>query len=158
MRRFFAVMCLLFFFCTVGVLLMTIDVGEQTEEDTEEFTATVSEIRTTDMGNEGYIDIFTDEYDTSLYISAKLSKEADISDLTKGDKIVFRVEDSKASMLGQVAFVDIVSLANEHKTYISLSDYNAHTQAAMVPVRISAIVFAIVFLTLALILIKKNKH
>jgi len=146
----------LLFVGMLGILFIISDADNQTEQNTKSFAATVSEIQVTNIGDGRYIDVFTEEHKTSLFISSELSKEIDISDLQKGEKIVFRIANKKASLFDQVAFIDIVSLESEHKTYISLSDYNAHTKSSIAPARIAATVLAVVFLSVAVYLFVKQ--
>lgn len=142
----------------IGILFIMGDDDRQTEQNTEEFVATVFEIRITDLDNGGYVDIFTEEYDTSLFISSELGAKMDISELQKGEKIAFRIERKKAELLDQVEFIDIVSLESQYKTYISLSDYNAYKKESLMPARIVAVALTTFFFFAAVyIWIKRNK-
>ena len=139
----------IFFFGTSGVLISMNSIDKQTEKNTTEFMATVTNVETTYTGEKIHIEIYTEEYDDTLHISTNVSKKIDMDDinnLKKGQKILFRIQSNMLEQFKNTGFGNIVSLKTSEKEIFSLISYNKYIHDSALPARIAGIVLASMFL------------
>ena len=142
------ILCMISFFGTIGLLISMNSIDKQTEQSTTEFMATVTHVETTYTEKNTYIEVYTEEYGTMLYISTTISRKINIDDITNlqnGQKILFRVENNKLDEFEKAEFVNVVSLKTTEKEIFSLSSYNEYIHESVIPARITGIVLITVF-------------
>lgn len=147
------VVFLLLFVATVGLIISMSKIDKQTDATTTLYTATVTGVDITDMGDKASAEIHTREYRTSLYISTNIAKSIkmeDIRSLKDGQTISFRIENIKVRQMNEVEFVNIVSLRTDTKEILSLDDYNKFIYNSAYPARVASVVMALLFLTASL--------
>ena len=155
--------CSVFFFLvTIGIFISMFQIDKQTEDITIEYSATVRRIHINNSVKNKWVQIETEEYDSSLYISVNISKNIDIrkiESLKQGEKIFFRIVDTEAEQLNSVDFVDIVSLKTETNDIFTLEDYNHFMRVSARPARIADITVALLLLVVSIlcfVFIKRN--
>ncbi len=155
--------CSVFFFLvTIGIFISMFQIDKQTEDITIEYSATVRRIHINNSVKNKWVQIETEEYDSSLYISVNISKNIDIrkiESLKQGEKIFFRIVDTKAEQLNSVDFVDTVSLKTETNDIFTLEDYNHFMRVSARPARIADITVALLLLVVSIlcfVFIKRN--
>ena len=155
--------CSVFFFLvTIGIFISMFQIDKKTEDITIEYSATVRRIHINNSVKNKWVQIETEEYDSSLYISVNISKNIDIrkiESLKQGEKIFFRIVDTKAEQLNSVDFVDTVSLKTETNDIFTLEDYNHFMRVSARPARIADITVALLLLVVSIlcfVFIKRN--
>jgi len=151
---------LILFIVTVGLIVFMSKIDKQTEETTTLYTATVKNVDITDTGTNVSLEIFTEEYSTSLLVSTNIAKHLsldDIKELNAGQAVFFRIDDAKSEQMNTVAFLDIVSLKTEAKEIFSLEEYNELIHESAKPARILGYILSVLFLSIALICFFKIK-
>lgn len=150
-------------FCagTFGLLISMINIDKQTESTTTFLSATVDAIKITDTGSKIYVEIHTKEYHAVLLISTNITQNIDLNDirnLHNGQKIFFRVENSKIGQMNNVTdqtndvnLINIISLQTETNNILSLEDYNQYIKNAAYPARIACVMMALLFLSISFI-------
>lgn len=86
------------FIATIGLIISINKIDKQTENTTTSYIATVIDVDITDTGNGVFAEIYTNEYNTTLYISTNICKNIrmdDVKNLEKGKTIFFRIENMK---------------------------------------------------------------
>lgn len=155
---------LLFFVATIGLIISMSKIDKQTENTTTFYTATVIGVDVTNTGENIFAEIHTKEYNTSLHISANISKNIrmdDVRNLRNGQTIFFGIENIKVRQMNKVEFVNITSLKTETKDILSLEEYNKCIHNSVYPARIASIVMALLFLSISLfcyLKIKRNNN
>lgn len=144
---------------TVGILFCMRNIDKQTEDTTTLYSATVETIKITDTGKHIYTEIHTKEYHAVLMISTNTTQNIDLNDirnLQNGQRIYFRIENSKigqmtnaADQSNNVNLINIISLETETKCIFSLEDNNKYFRIAAYPARIAGIVMALLFLSIS---------
>lgn len=154
--------CSVFFFLvTIGIFISMFQIDKQTEDITIEYSATVRRIHINNSVKNKWVQIETEEYDSSLYISVNISKNIDIrkiESLKQGEKIFFRIVDTKAEQLNSVDFVDIVSLKTETNDIFTLEDYNHFMRVSARLARIANIIVALILLVVSVLCFVLIKH
>ena len=146
---FSLILFLIFFFGIIGLLISMNSIDKQTEKNTTEFMATVTNVETTDTGKNIYVEIYTEEYGDILHISTSVSKKIDMDDinnLQKGQTIIFRIENNMLDQFEKIGFGNIVSLKTSEKEIFSLISYNKYIHDSAFPARIAGIVLISIFL------------
>lgn len=144
------VVAVILFLGMIGVLFMARNSYKQTESNTVEYTATVTDLRVIDFGKEKSISIYTEEYDYYFHIGTIVGSKIDeglLSLIQTGDKITCRIEDSSNENLDGAIFVPIVALETEDGVVFSLSDYNALMKEASKPAKVVGVIVSLVFLS-----------
>lgn len=160
MRILLVILCLVFSFGATGVWIFMNSIDKQTEENTTEFATTISKVEIIDTVENGYIEIYTNEYNYTLHISSNVSKNIDmnaVSDLQKNQTIFFRVENKMLDFLEEIDFCNIVSLRTSEHEIFSVSNYNEYIQNASFPARAMSLVVAGAFLLSAICFIFKKR-
>lgn len=155
------IVSLLFLVATIGLIIFMSKINKQTEDTTTCYTATVNGVDVTDTGESIFAEIYTKEYDTSLYISTNISKNIrmdDVRDLRNGQTIYFRIENIKVEQMNKVEFIDITSLKTDTKNIFSLKDYNEYMHNFVYPAKIAGIIVALLFLFISLFCYLKIKR
>lgn len=107
-----------------------------TNENTIEYTATVTEIKTWAVSEDVYIGIGTEEYGSALIVALAVSNQNGhdfLSDISAGDLITFRVQERMKESLESKHMAIAVSLHTVQHKYYTLETYNEMTQADAVP-------------------------
>lgn len=133
-----AIIFLLIFIVTTGILISMGGIDRQSEDNTVLFTATVKNTEIVDTGEHISAEIHTEEYKAGLYLSKSICdgmETEDIEALKAGEKISFRVENTKVAQLDQAEFVNITAMKTETKEILSLDDYNRYMRDAAYPAR-----------------------
>lgn len=146
-------MSFVFFIGLIGLLLITRNIDQQTEKTTTLYTATVTGVEVTKIGNDISAEISVKEYSNNLLISESICKKINIDDvqhLETGQIIYFRIENFMVQHLNNAAFVNIASLKTDAKDIFSLADYNQYVHASSYPGRISTIVAAAICLSISI--------
>lgn len=155
-----AVLCAIFLFGAVGLLISIRSEDNKTTENTTVYDATVAEIDCLEAEDNYEIVIHTEEYETDLRIPDSICADiniATINDIKNGDTIFFRIENYKVSELNQVGFFNIVSLRTDNQDIFSLSDYNRSIHYSVHSERIAGTVLVIALLALEVYLLNKIK-
>lgn len=148
------VLSFLLFAGTVGIIISMHKIDKQTADSAALYTATVKSADIIDTEKNISAEIHTKEYDTSLYVSVNICKNIntdDIKNLKNGQKIFFRIENSKAKQMNKVDFLDIVSLKTDSKEIFSLEEYNRLIHKSAYPARIAGGIAALSFLLISLL-------
>ena len=138
-------------FCFLLLILQsTVSVFEPySAENTTEFFATVSKVQRSAHG--GYaLQIQTEEYPYTLYVSSDVRQYLKEADLQSGDAISFRVSNIDLEQLEGPTFVYIVALQTEDTDILALSDYNLYTETWKAQAGSSATVAMMVLLGVSL--------
>lgn len=149
----FMILFLFLFLVIIGLLIVSDVIDKQTDDTTTLYTATVSRVDVTDTGNAVSVDIYTREYNTSLYLTPTVCeyiKTEDLRDLNAEETIFFRIENMKVKQMNEVGFLDIVSLKTDKKEIFTLEQYNQYMRDTACPTRITGFLFAFVFLGMSL--------
>lgn len=136
-----------FFWGTVGLIILMGEIGQLSEENTTEFSASVIKVEVSEADPSA--DVYINEYEASLFLTSTVCeriKLSDLRDLKAGDEVYFRIEDSKGIYLNTAAFVDVVSLRTESQSFYSIQEYNSWMRDASIPAKISAYGFALLSL------------
>lgn len=147
------------FLLSVLLIFMNID-AQKTTDNTTECNATVHYIAISDT-NERYAEIYTNEYQFSLYISTNIFKQLDVSELSllsEGTRIYFRVDNVNKDSMYDSQFCPIVSLKTDNQDIISLDTYNQLLKKSMIPTNIVVILILIVLLFCIIFLYKKKLY
>ena len=154
--------CSVFFFLvTIGIFISMFQIDKQTEDITIEYSATVRRIHINNSVKNKWVQIETEEYDSSLYISVNISKNINMNKiiaLKEGEKIFFRIENIKVKQMNFVDFVDIVSLKTETDDIFTLNDYNYFMRISARPARIANIIVALILLVVSVLCFVLIKH
>lgn len=157
----FCILSAIFFIGSVGLFFSSSSIANMTEDNTTEYFATIESLNIIEHDNESFVEIYTEEYFTMLYISESICKEISVSELKTGDKIAFRIDNDVTKLFNKdIKFCNIVSLMTSSDTIFTLNDYNSIMKITLVPGKIASIVLAIIFLLCFLGCIynyKKNK-
>lgn len=155
------IVSMLFCVGTIGLLISMINVDKQSESITTFLSATVDAIKITDTGSKIYVEIHTKEYHAVLLISTIITQNIDLNDihnLHNGQKIFFRVENSKIGQMNNTAdqtnnvnLINIVSLQTETKDIFSIEEYNQYIKIAAYPARMAGVAMALLFLSISII-------
>lgn len=155
------IVSMLLFVVTIGLIISMSKIDKQNEDTTSLFTATVSGIDISDIGEKISAKIHIKEYKTSLQISTNISKYIemdDVRDLKNGQTIFFRIENIKVEQMNIVEFINIVSLKTNTKDIFSLDEYNKYIYNSAHPTRIASIIIALLFLFTSLFCFLKIKR
>lgn len=137
----------------IGIFITMMSIDKQTDENTTEFTAKFTKSEITDTGKSVYIEIYTEDFASTLYIPVTISKNINIDDvkmLHKSQTIYFRIENKLIKQLKEIEFCKIVSLKTEEKEIYSLSDYNRYIHDSSLAARVACVIVAIIFLLLSI--------
>lgn len=151
------------FIATIGLIISINKIDKQTENTTTSYIATVIDVDITDTGNGVFAEIYTNEYNTTLYISTNICKNIrmdDVKNLEKGETIFFRIENMKVKQMGNVRFVNIISLKTETENIFTLNQYNKSTSNSVFHTRIAGVAMSLFFFFIALfnyLSVRKNK-
>ena len=148
---------IIFFLGTVGNIVQVTWLKKQSENNTTLYSATVAKVQIESF--EGlYVsaEIKTEEYISNLFIPLIVLKNIrllDINNLHEGQKIYFRVENSKVKSMNKVDFIDIVSLQTEEKDIFTLDDYNGNMKDFYRVAKVIPTVLALLFLLISITLL-----
>lgn len=155
---------MILFLIMTGLLISIHNVDKQSTNTTTEYSATISDLEIDNNKNNPHVKIKTYEFNSYIYISTNVIKNinsSNISNLSKGKLIIFRIQNNKIDQFNKVEFIDIVSLKTKNMVVFSLADYNQYTKEAFKPTRITGLIFSNAFLLIStfciIILKKKNK-
>lgn len=143
--------------CLIGFIAFALlsvfirgDLDNQDENTTAHIAATVSETPITDHGDHLSVSIITREYRSELIIlyldTYPNNVIDDIRQLSKGEKIYFRIKSNEVEDMNSAYIMPIMSLETETETIFSLEDYNRVTEW-----NTRSIKYAPVFATLVLL-------
>lgn len=123
---FILIVSLLFFFGTIGNIIIINTINKLSEKNTTEFTATITKVVTKGTGNDEYGIIYTQEYDDKLnvYNINEITNKKDFTELQSGQTVYFRIENVWLEKFNEINFIHIVSLRTSEKEIFSLSNYN----------------------------------
>lgn len=146
---FFTFVCWFVLFVFIGLYIFLNSIDKQTTKNTTEYIATVEKVLVTNTRQNVYIEIYTQEYNTSLYISTNISKKINIKNfsfLKKGERIFFRVSNDISEDFNELEFCNIISLKTSDKEFFSLENYNEYMRLSAFPARIVCIVISTIML------------
>ncbi|MBP3300468.1 MAG: hypothetical protein J6M34_03070 [Clostridia bacterium] len=149
MRRIAIIILSILLVGTVCLLLSDQNEDKQTEVSTLEKTATVKYITEKVSENKNYLYIYTQEFDAPLYVFPHVFetlKSEDLSCLSEGTKIQFRISPDSEALLKTGPFLSILALRTDSCTIFSLDDYNAAMHPVWSEIRTVEIVFCFVFI------------
>ena len=98
-----------------------------TDENTIQYTATVTEINTWTASEDVYIEIVTEEYGSALTVALAVSNQNGhdfLSDVSVGDVITFRIQERMKESLESKHMAIAVALNTAQREYYSLETYN----------------------------------
>lgn len=154
------IICLFLMFGMICNLFIINLRSKQTENKTNEFTATVNHIAISDTHE--HIEIHIDEYKFTLSILPDVGKhlnKQDLDLLSAGTKIYFCIDnETKDDIMNENLFVcPIVALRTDKNNIFLLSDYNKWISESLRPANITSTVFVIILLTICIIFLYKMK-
>jgi len=155
------ILSVLFFCATVGLIFSMNEIDKFTEEKTTEFVATVTDIRISNTGKDVFVELYTKEYEPSLFISKNVCSNMQndyLKGIKEGDTIFFRIEKIKTKQMDDVDFIDIVSLRTEKNSILTLEEYNKIIHQLAFPARVASFITALLFCFLFLYAFYKFKH
>lgn len=150
------ILCLIFFFGMIGLLLIIHDIDKQNEDNTIELAAIVESTQITNANNHVYVEILL-EGNKYLLIQNSIGEKINVDNiesLQKGEMVYFRIEKNMEKQY-KAGIVNILSLRTEKNEIFSLNDYNTFIHETVFQARIACIIAAIVFLTIALFLMRR---
>jgi len=147
------ILCLVYFFCSIGLYVFISSRDGTREENTRQFSATVDYAAVKEGHEDVRVEIYVKEYSASLYIDPNVSNNVNVEDfrsLKAGDKISFRIENyNDYDELNNGVFVPIVSLKTLEKDIFTLNDYNTYVSTEMKNAKIASLIMMLVFLGLS---------
>lgn len=158
-KRVPVILCFVFFLGMIGLLVSMYSADKQTDKTVTVYSTTVSDVGIIDHEKSFSVYIFSKEF-PPLYIAITPDQTAcleDVRALQPGQTIVFSVENYRNEKVNQALFVPIVSLKTEQKDILTLENYNEMTHRTFIPMRISGVVAATVFLLLAVFFFVKGR-
>ena len=159
-KKIIIVVPLLISVVVMGLLVSMSKIDKQTEKATTLFKATISDISVTNTGKRTFVEIYTKEYKTVLYIANSVCKHIEIDEiksLKKGQIVNFRIENAKVEQMNQVEFINIVSLGTDFEECFSLEDYNEYIFESAIPSRVIGVVISSASLIVSIIFCWKTK-
>lgn len=145
---FLLVLFVILFF---GMLGNIVAVGNTTREFSEatttEFAATVVSVRV----HGEHVVIYSEEFGgrLSTHQIRNLSDISDFTDLKNGQTVFFRIENIWLEQLEEMLFFPIISIRTEEAEIVSLSSFTEQWADSRTTLRNTAIVFSLIFLSLA---------
>lgn len=149
-KKVIMIISMFLFIVTSGLIITMSKIDKQTEMTTTLYTAKVSRIEIIGTDENMYCEIHTQEYDTTLHISTNIIKNVNedfLKTIKEGQMISFRIENAKVEQMNKVRFINIVSLKTDTREVFSLEDYNRYINKALLPTRITGVIFLLIFLT-----------
>ncbi len=142
------VISIIFSIGSIELIIMMCQSYKQTEDTTKSYSATVKSVSIKGTGEDVSAEIYTEEYDTALYILSHISRNINMNEvraLKSGQRIVFSIQNIKADQMNEVSFIDLTSLKTESKDIFSLEDYNSYIKStAFFPI-IAGVAVAVFF-------------
>ena len=172
MRKVKIILTIIFSVLLIGDIFLSLGVhvalnrtgliGNYTEDNTQEYTATVSSVQIIASRETPSIRIYTEEYSAFLQISSVEEPEEIKEALRKGTTIHFRVPNTMKSLMTTGQFVEVVALKSEEVVLLSIRDYNENirggiSQALNVLCVKACIEFIVVIVCVVLIILERKK-
>ena len=157
-KLYVIILLIILFIGSIGLIFIINKADNQTESTTKLYSATVSDVKIIDNKSTAYAEIYTEEYDFSLYVSETVCKYINLNDIKAikhGQTVHFRINNKKVDTMSKADFIDIISLKTGTKEILSINEYNVAVSNAKKPAIISGIVFALLILSLLFLLLFK---
>jgi predicted permease len=142
------------------LFLMTVFIGfivplffeKLTESNTIELTATVDNIEIIKIQNKYHYIINTSEYGKKLMVrnSKEIINIENFNNIKEGQIIIFRIEKQWAEKINEIEFVYIVTLKTEDEEVITFNSINAQHESDILKIRIAAVIFGAIFLSVSI--------
>lgn len=141
------------FLALIGIIWM-LSWQPISEQNTAEYTATVTYVRHMNDQEDGPAVIYTEEYGDKITVNyfCDLADMRMLYSLNEGDEITFRITNDSIEFLNSnVDKVDVVSLRYDGYEILSLNDVIEDIESGMIEVRIVLPIVFAVFMALAVL-------
>jgi len=153
------IVSMIFFFGSIGNVIIMNKTEKLSVVNTTEFTATVKSVGIAGEGTHEYCIIYSEEYGDKLstYDIRRITDIGDFSSLKKGETVFFRTNNIWIDKFEEMKFIPVLTIRTEKEDIVSLTRYNEYAAPSLSAATIAGIVVALIFLltsTYCLLLLK----
>ena len=142
------IISIIFFFGSIGNVIIMNKIEKLSVVNTTEFAATVKSVGIAGEGTHEYCIVYSEEYGNKLstYDIRGITDIDDFSSLKKGEKVYFRTNNNWIDNFEEMKFIPVLTVRTEKEDIVSLDRYNEYQASSLSSATIAGIVLALIFL------------